>query len=47
VRVYVHVPKNLSEEERELIEKLATLQGTIVDDGTDRGFFNKVKDMFS
>jgi molecular chaperone DnaJ len=47
VRVYVHVPKKISEEERELLEKLATLQGTVVDDGSDKGFFDKVKDMFS
>jgi molecular chaperone DnaJ len=47
VRVYVHVPKKISEEERELLEKLAAIQGTVVDDGSDKGFFNKVKDMFS
>ncbi len=47
VRVYVHVPKKISEEERELLEKLASLQGTVVDDGSDKGFFDKVKDMFS
>jgi molecular chaperone DnaJ len=47
VRVYVHVPKKVSEEERELLEKLAALQGTVVDDDSDKGFFDKVKDMFS
>jgi molecular chaperone DnaJ len=47
VRVYVHVPKKVSEEERELLEKLAALQGTIVDEDSDKGFFGKVKDMFS
>ena len=41
------VTKKVSEEERELLEKLAELQGTVVDDGSDRGFFDKVKDMFS
>jgi molecular chaperone DnaJ len=47
VRVYVHVPKKVSDEERELLEKLATLQGTVLDDESDKGFFDKVKDMFS
>ena len=47
VRVYVHVPKKVSEEERELLEKLATLQGSPIEDESDKGFFNKVKDMFS
>jgi len=46
VRVYVHVPKQVSEEERELLEKLAKIQGTVVDED-DKGFFGKVKDMFS
>lgn len=47
VRVYVHVPKNISVEERELLEKLAAIQGTVVEDDSDKGFFGKVKDMFS
>ena len=47
VRVYVHVPKQVSEEERELLEKLAKIQGTVVEDDSDKGFFDKVKDMFS
>jgi DnaJ-class molecular chaperone len=45
--VYVHVPKKVSDEERELLEKLAVLQGTVLDDDSDKGFFDKVKDMFS
>jgi molecular chaperone DnaJ len=45
VRVHVHVPKKISEEERKLLEKLATLQGSVVDD--EKGFFDKMKDMFS
>jgi DnaJ-class molecular chaperone len=45
--VYVHVPKKVSDEERELLEKLAVLQGTALDDDSDKGFFDKVKDMFS
>jgi DnaJ-class molecular chaperone len=43
----VHVPKQVSEEERELLEKLAKIQGTVVEDDSDKGFFDKVKDMFS
>jgi molecular chaperone DnaJ len=45
VRVHVHVPKKISDEERKLLEKLATLQGSVVDD--EKGFFDKMKDMFS
>jgi molecular chaperone DnaJ len=45
VRVFVHVPKKVSEEERELLEKLATSQGSVVDD--EKGFFDKMKDIFS
>jgi molecular chaperone DnaJ len=45
VRVLVHVPKKISDEEREILEKLAQLQGTVVDD--EKGFFDKMKDMFS
>jgi molecular chaperone DnaJ len=47
VRVYVHVPKNISDDERELLEKLAAIQGTTVQDSAERGFFGKVKDIFS
>jgi molecular chaperone DnaJ len=47
VRVYVYVPKQVSEEERDLLEKLAKIQGTVVEDDSDKGFFDKVKDMFS
>ena len=47
VRVYVHVPKSVSDDERELLEKLAAIQGTTVHEGGDRGFFGKVKDIFS
>ncbi len=46
VRVYVHVPKKVSDQERELLEKLASIQGAVVDD-TGKGFFEKVKDIFS
>jgi molecular chaperone DnaJ len=47
VRVYIHVPKKLSDEERELLEKLATVQGTTMEYPSGRGFFEKVKDIFS
>jgi molecular chaperone DnaJ len=45
VRVYVHVPKKISDEERELLEKLASVQGAVVDE-SGKGFFEKVKDIF-
>ncbi len=45
VRVHVHVPKKVSDEERSLLEKLAKVQGSVVDD--EKGFFDKMKDMFS
>lgn len=45
VRVHVHVPKKVSEEERKLLEKLAAIQGTAVED--EKGFFDKMKDIFS
>jgi molecular chaperone DnaJ len=51
VRVVVHVPKKPSDKERELLEKLAELQGTEVGpdgvSGDSKGFFEKVKDIFS
>lgn len=45
VRVHVHVPKKVSEEERKILEQLAALQGSVVDD--EKGFFDKMRDMFS
>ncbi len=45
VRVSVHVPKKVSDEERQLLEKLANMQGSVVDD--EKGFFDKMKDIFS
>jgi molecular chaperone DnaJ len=47
VRVFVYVPKKVSDEERELLEKLASIQGTSIEDASGRGFFEKVKDIFS
>jgi DnaJ-class molecular chaperone len=45
--VYIHVPKKLSDDEKELLERLAEVQGTAVEDASGRGFFEKVKDIFS
>lgn len=45
VRVHVHVPRKVSEKEKKLLEELATIQGTVVDD--DKGFLDKMKEMFS
>jgi molecular chaperone DnaJ len=47
VRVFVHVPKKVSDEEREILEKLASIQGEPSVEGSDKGFFDKVKGMFS
>lgn len=47
VRVFVHVPKKLTDEERALLEKLAALQGTTVEEIGSKGFFDKMKDIFS
>ena len=45
VRVYIHVPSNVSERERELLEQLANIQGTNVEP-TEKSFLDKVKDFF-
>lgn len=45
VRVHVYVPKKVSEEERAVLEKLAVVQGTVVED--EKGFFDRMKNMFS
>ena len=47
VRVFVQVPTKVSDEERGLLEKLAELQGSVVTDANGKGFFDKVKDIFS
>ncbi len=43
VHVQIAVPKQLSKRERELLEELATLSGSSVD---ERSFFDRVKDAF-
>lgn len=45
VRIHVHVPKKISDEERTLLESLASIQGDPVED--EKGFFGKMKEMFS
>jgi molecular chaperone DnaJ len=44
VTIRVKTPKTLSPEQRELMEKLATLEG---DDTAERGLFDRVKDIFN
>lgn len=47
VTVHVVIPKELSDEQRELVEKLgATFGGDLTPQPTHRGFFDKVKDAF-
>ena len=45
VRVYVHVPQKVSDEERSILESLASVQGDPVEE--EKGFFGKVREMFS
>jgi len=45
VKVAVHVPKKLNEEQRILLEKLRELQGVIPEDA-NKGFLDKMKEMF-
>jgi molecular chaperone DnaJ len=45
VTVAVVTPKKLSQEQRELLEKLAEVEGDSVPD--DRGLFDRVKDIFN
>jgi molecular chaperone DnaJ len=48
-RIFVKVPERLSEEERTLLKKLASLQGeeSLNSDDSGKGFFDKVKEIFS
>ena len=45
VQVYIHVPKELNEEQRSALEKLAEVEGIPVADES-RSFFDRVKDLF-
>jgi len=45
VKVAVHVPKKLSEDQRALLEKLREIQGVIPEEANS-GFFDKMKEMF-
>lgn len=47
VRVDVSIPKNLSDEERELLRRLAELRGEPVADEGRGGLFRKVRDAFN
>lgn len=46
VRVYVNIPKKISAEERELLQKLKNVQAKPSED-SEEGFFDKVKGIFS
>ncbi|MCB0321634.1 MAG: molecular chaperone DnaJ, partial [Bdellovibrionales bacterium] len=46
VRVAVHVPTRISHEQREILEKLRSLDGDIPTQD-EKGFFEKMKEMFS
>ncbi|NDC39008.1 MAG: molecular chaperone DnaJ, partial [Proteobacteria bacterium] len=45
VRVKIHVPKKVSEKQRELLEKLQAIDERSIGD-ENKGFFDKVKQMF-
>lgn len=48
VHINVWTPKTLSKEEKEMMEKLKTSENFIPDpDGKEKGFFQRVKEMFS
>lgn len=47
VRVFIEVPKKVSEEERLILERLLELKGQQLASGDDKGFFDKVKDIFA
>jgi molecular chaperone DnaJ len=44
VTVHVIIPKHLTDEQRELVERLAQTFGDDAPQPTHRGFFDKVKD---
>ena len=47
IHINVWTPKKVSKEEREILEKLKTSENFIPNpDGDEKGFFQKVKDMF-
>lgn len=46
VTVFVKVPTNLSEEQRELMKQLATTLGSSVNASSGRGWFDKIRDAF-
>lgn len=46
VRAYIHVPQQITERQRELLEELATIEGKPVANHESRSFFEKVKEFF-
>lgn len=46
VKIVVDVPKHLTEEQRELLEKFEGTFGRKVEKSNKKGFFDKVKDAF-
>ena len=46
VRAYIHVPQQITDRQRELLEELATIEGKPVANNESRTFFDKVKEFF-
>ncbi len=46
VRVNVYIPKNVTRDERKMLDKLKESENFIARAGSEKGFFNKVKDFF-
>jgi len=46
VKVYIYIPKNISRDERKLLERLKESDNFTARSVSDKGFFNKVKDFF-
>lgn len=46
VRVHVHVPKKMSEEQKKLLEQLREIEGDVPSE-EEKGFFERVKEMFA
>ena len=47
VKFIVYVPKKVSREEKDLVEKLAKMEGFKPDTKNDKSFFDKLKEMFN
>ena len=46
-RVYVHVPERVTEEQRQVLEQLAVLEGEPPTEDETKGFFEKVREIFT